>query len=245
LQKKFRLVSRTISLIPPKIRQAVQSGIYGGLLAETRVHIRYRARGMEGAKVYTIHPLAITIADSVCYVVCTIDSYEDVRLLALHRIFKVEATDLPIVKPKGFDIDDYLGKGNLGFLRSGNSIEVEFLIKNSLALHLQETPLAAGQKVKPINAEWSKVTVSMPDTSQLRWWLRGFGPDVQVLRPESLRAEFVRESWLLSNHYSDRMSKRLGNQMTAIELERAKRDTELWDKTVYKNEFYDILSDMD
>lgn len=28
------------------------------------------------------------------------------------------------------------------------------------------------------------------DSRQLRWWLRGFGADVEVLEPANLRAEF-------------------------------------------------------
>ena len=40
------------------------------------------------------------------------------------------------------------------------------------------------------------------DTCQLRWWLLGFGDQVEVLEPEHLRAEFAEIARSLHDMYS-------------------------------------------
>jgi predicted DNA-binding transcriptional regulator YafY len=39
------------------------------------------------------------------------------------------------------------------------------------------------------------------DTAQLRWWLRGFGPDVEVIEPRALRDEFSADARKLAARY--------------------------------------------
>jgi predicted DNA-binding transcriptional regulator YafY len=41
----------------------------------------------------------------------------------------------------------------------------------------------------------------LPDTSQIRWWLLGFGSQAEVIRPASLRREFKEISKNLINIY--------------------------------------------
>jgi predicted DNA-binding transcriptional regulator YafY len=43
------------------------------------------------------------------------------------------------------------------------------------------------------------------DTLELRWWLRGFGEQVEVLAPASWRAEFATMAERLANRYGTRL----------------------------------------
>ena len=160
------------------------------------------ARSEKRIQEYSVHPLAVVIADCVCYLVCTINAHKDIRLLALHRIQKASPTTEKCQRPRKFNLDDYLAAGNLGFLRGDRPIKVEFLMRTTWANHLAETPLSKNQSLTPVDDEWTKVTATAPDTSQLRWWLRGFGPDVEVLRPTTLRREFIKEADALRHQYS-------------------------------------------
>lgn len=63
------------------------------------------------------------------------------------------------------------------------------------AEHLYETPLSMDQVITPDKQDgWVRVEATIRDTSQLRWWLLGFGEQVQVLRPSSLRRYVERAS---------------------------------------------------
>jgi len=44
---------------------------------------------------------------------------------------------------------------------------------------------------------------TVKDTSQLRWWLLGFGDSVEVLKPEKLRKEFAQIAKNLDGMYND------------------------------------------
>ena len=41
------------------------------------------------------------------------------------------------------------------------------------------------------------------DDMELRFWIRGFGDEVEILKPKSLREEFIQMSKRLSEKYED------------------------------------------
>ena len=45
------------------------------------------------------------------------------------------------------------------------------------------------------------VTATVPDTSQLRWWLLGFGGEVEVLKPGSLRRKIADAARAMARRY--------------------------------------------
>jgi len=198
---KFRIVSRSISLLSPRVDDDVQSSVYECLLEEKRIEITYKARNTISAKDYIVHPLATVIVDSVCYLICMIGDHEDIRQLAMHRILKATPTTIRIKVKKGFDIDTYIGSGNIALIKNTGKIKLKFLMKSNSAFHLHETPLSTDQLIVEKDKEWTSVSASVNDTGQLRWWLRAFGPDLIVLEPKSLKAEFVKDSLLTAKHY--------------------------------------------
>ena len=245
VHQKFRVIPRSLQLLPAQITPAVQAAVYQGVLSDTQVTLRYQSRSHKEARDYSVHPLGVIIADSVCYLVCTINAHQDIRLLALHRILSAENSAKPARRPRGFSLDSYLAKGNLGILKEDKPIQLEFLMRSVWAEHLAETPLNAKQTMKAVNAEWTKVSATVPNTSQLRWWLRSFGPNVEVIRPESLRREFYNESLAVASLYKDRIDKRRTPTLTDAQKQRESREHAEWERLTYKNEFQDILSTED
>ncbi|HIJ31172.1 MAG TPA: WYL domain-containing protein, partial [Gammaproteobacteria bacterium] len=58
---------------------------------------------------------------------------------------------------------------------------------------LRETPLSHNQGIRPFEDDWVIVSCRIKETQQLRWWLLGFGAQVEVLQPRHLR-EWFKES---------------------------------------------------
>ena len=102
------------------------------------------------------------------------------RLYALHRIQRAARTYERRNKPVGFDLDAYIATGALQF-GNGDSFQMEALISPSLARLLAETPLAADQRI-----EDDRLTATVLDTWQLRWWILGQGDGIEVLQPAAL-----------------------------------------------------------
>jgi len=69
--------------------------------------------------------------------------------------------------------------------------------------HLTETPISKNQILKQLEDGRYMLKVKLPDTSQIRWWLLGFGSQVEIVRPVSLRREFKEISKNLINTYKE------------------------------------------
>jgi predicted DNA-binding transcriptional regulator YafY len=63
--------------------------------------------------------------------------------------------------------------------------------------------LCADQKIGQEQNGFVRVSGTVADTQQLRWWLLGFGDKVEVLAPASLRAEFTQIADAMSGFYGE------------------------------------------
>jgi len=171
----------------------IQATIYNGLLNERQIEVTYRAitTGKE-AKTYPVHPLGLVVMEQVVYLVCTVKDYQDPRFLAVHRIDSAQLLEADAIKPTSFDIDEFILR-EFGIRLGKTPLDLVLRIRGVLAKYLAETPVAVGQTMAPIDAEWTRVQVKVQDTIQLRTWIRSLGPDAVVDEPEPLRAKLKRE----------------------------------------------------
>ena len=187
---KVRVIQPNQPLIAPHIDAEIQATINDALLIGRQVQVSYHKRGAHNPETYPIHPLGLVQRGQVLYLVCTIKAYPHLRLLALHRIQAAESQDTPITAPPGFNLDAYLESGALGWM-PGKAIRLKAAFTAEVAEHLEETPLAVGQTLTPMPDGRVKLTASVRETLQLRWWLQGFGDAVEVLAPPSLRRQLA------------------------------------------------------
>ena len=104
--------------------------------------------------------------------------------------------------PLGFDIDHFINEeGGLGFPRSNKKQKIKLLFKEWSGYHLTETPLSENQIIKKVDGKLL-LEASVRLTDQLRWWILGFGEDVEVLEPDSLRKEIIKNIENMSELYS-------------------------------------------
>jgi predicted DNA-binding transcriptional regulator YafY len=66
---------------------------------------------------------------------------------------------------------------------------------------LYETPLSVDQTLTVDSDQTLRVTATIVNTEQLRWWLLGFGGKVEVLSPEGLRADIAKVAEEMVNRY--------------------------------------------
>ncbi|RME34160.1 MAG: WYL domain-containing protein, partial [Deltaproteobacteria bacterium] len=145
-------------------------------------------RNGEGIKEYEINPLGLVLKDGVLYLVCSMWDYPDIRLLVLHRMRVCEVLDVPASAPEGFDLDEYIASGELNFALDGE-IELRALFSPEAAFHLAERPLSDDQRLEEQEDGRVQLTATVVDSSELRWWLLGFGDQVEVCAPAELRED--------------------------------------------------------
>lgn len=198
---KVRVLHRGPKLAPPVIISEVHEEVYEALLLNRQLNLTYKSRGSEKAKEYNINPLGLVLRDGLFYLVCTFSSYEDIRLLTLHRMSAAKKLDIPCQTPDGFNLDAYISSGELNFAISGD-IKFKANVSKQVAFHLEERPLHADQKLTAAGDDSWLLEVTVQDTNELRWWLLGFGENVKVLEPEDLREEFRAIANAMSENYS-------------------------------------------
>lgn len=206
---KVRTVPPTQPLISPKIDAEVQRAISEALLHEHQVKIQYRRKGERQTKLYQVHPLALIQRGSVLYLYGRLFDHPNARILALHRIESVEILDDQFaVAPEGFDLDEQLAKGSLGF-GHGEKIEITLRFHEGKGEHLHETQLSPDQRIDEHPDQKGVLTISaaVADTPQLRWWLLGFGDGVEVLAPPSLRHELSEVAAKMVTRYKQQVAK--------------------------------------
>ena len=127
--------------------------------------------------------------------------FKIIRHLPLHRFKSANANGESCLEPESFDIDDYLEKESLSFLRTEKKFKIELLFDGATGYHLSETPVSKDQKYKEEKNGRIRISGTVADTEQLRWWILGFGENIEVIKPKALRDEIRKRVNLLSSIY--------------------------------------------
>jgi len=197
---KVKIIPPTQPLLAPQVDELTLSVLQEGLLHNRQCAITYQRRGAGGVDEYPVNPLGIVQRGVVLYLVCTIKTYSDLRILAIHRVQSATLLDTPSVLPKKFKLNDYLATGAFGWT-VGSAIRLEAVFSNEAGNHLYETPLSADQKISAQDDGSLKVVATVQQNPQLVWWLLGFGADVVVVAPTELRSQLAEKLRSAASRY--------------------------------------------
>lgn len=190
-KEKVRFFPRGQPLMPARIRPEVLRNVHEALLRDRRLRARYRRRGESRSKEREINPLALIYTYGPAYLVCTFRNHTEVLHLPLHRFSTARLLDAPAFGPPGFDLEEYLTRERALEYPVGGEMRLDALYDPDVVIHLRETPLSRDQRLRDHPDGRVRLTATVRDTEQLRWWLLGFGEWVEVLGPEELRREFA------------------------------------------------------
>jgi len=136
------------------------------------------------------------------YLVGTAKDYPDPCIFALHRMSNAKLLDDPCTVPAGFDLERYVREEHAFEQPYGRDIRLELHVSSWLAQQLSERRLAADQTLTPMgDGGQLRLRATVADTGQLRWWLRSFGTEVEVIKPLKLRREMAEEFAALAERY--------------------------------------------
>lgn len=198
---KVRSIAPQQPLLPAKVNEECQRLVYLALMQDQQMKLHYRKRDAALATVYeVVHPLAVVQRGGIIYLVCTFGDYTDVRILALHRIERVELRYEPARRLPDFDIDAYIASGQFGFV-AGGPITLEAIFSRAAGEHLFETPLSSDQQLSVLDDGRLHLAATVPLTKALVWWLLGFGDGVVVQGPDSLREEMSSIAMRMAQSY--------------------------------------------
>jgi predicted DNA-binding transcriptional regulator YafY len=198
-----RVIPQWQTLIAPSINEKSEAAIYEALLKGQQLEVKYLKRGKDKADKRIVNPLGIVLQGVVHRLICTMgEDPESPRHLPIHRFKSAEWNGKSASSPKGFDLDNFIENQNIGFLVSKKLLNLEVIFESMAGFHLTETPISKDQILKQLEDGRYLLKVKLPDTSQIRWWLLGFGSQVEIIRPLSLRKEFKEISESLVTIYN-------------------------------------------
>lgn len=217
---RIRVHQPEMPLLPPKVSRAVHTAVTEALLLGRQLELTYlnRSRRKEGA--HRVHPLGLIQHGRVHYLAARFYEYEDVRLLALHRIGKATMLEKDAEPPQDFALDEWLAGGAMGFGGSGRPIKVTLEFAGGAGNHLLESPLGADQKAEELGEGRVRIAATVQDTERLRWWLLGFGASVTVLGPKALRNDIRRSVTAAAKAYASGAGSRAQRPSSGVQDDR-------------------------
>ena len=216
-ETKVRVVPPAQPLLPPeppialsteisrndweRQQEQIRVAILEALFENRRCQIEYQQRWRDEPARWTLHPLAYLQRGPAFYLLCTIDEYADVRQLAVHRMVSARVLDQKASKPAGFDLDREVERSQ-GMGGGGEPLRLVGRFWKRAGLHLLETRLSADQVAEDEGDDHFRLTATVNDTAQLRWWLLSFGSKVEVLEPAGLREEMANQAYWMNRMYT-------------------------------------------
>lgn len=104
--------------------------------------------------------------------------------------------------PKAFSLKSYVeDETAFTYPHSQKRIRFKALFAEETGFHLLESMLSDDQHIdQQEDGRWL-IRATVDDTAKLRWWLLGFGANVEVLKPKTLRQEFADTAKQLTQFY--------------------------------------------
>lgn len=200
--QRTAVIPSAMLLQAPLLDDTVLSHVHEALAKRRQLRATYRSKGTREGRRSVLHPLGLIVRGQVHYLACTFNGYQDVRQLALHRLSETEVGSGMSAVPDEFDLERFAGES--GRYEAEGQIELVAVFGSAAVEHLRETPLSVDQALRDIpGRDAVEVTATVTLDQPLRWWLRAFGSQVQVLAPASLRAEMRADAEAGARMYQD------------------------------------------
>ena len=202
-RNKIRVVHRAPRLLSPSVDDTVQKLIYEALLHNRKFSVAYQSRQSAEKKNYKVNPLALVLKEGLLYLVCTMNDYNDIRLLVPQRMSEGNMLDEPSNIPDTFDLDTYLQDEALRFSESAH-ITFKAMFRRDAAFHLSERALSEDQQLEIQKDGRTYVCATVSDSIEFRWWLLGFGEKLEVLEPIEIRQWIIQTVAHMQALYSEK-----------------------------------------
>jgi predicted DNA-binding transcriptional regulator YafY len=176
--------------------------IIRGLIREYRLRIDY-ATGL----VHEVDPYTLVAYRGGLYLIGKTDVNGRITTMAVERMRKVEllagegGSFQKFVYPPSFRPDRHT-EGAFGIIVEEEPAEVEILVHNAeTESYLRARHIHPTQKFSRRRDGKTVLTMTARGTTELRNWVLGFGPWLEVLRPAALRLEIAGLLKTASHHY--------------------------------------------
>lgn len=157
------------------------------------VEAEYHPFGRDGVSRRRLDPVHLWYQRGGIYLAAYCHTRRQVLTFSLERFRRVRVTDDFFHVPPEFNLDRYL-EGSFGLFR-GEPVRVSLRFSRQVARDVAERNWHPSQAISPLLTGELEMTLRVPLSPELRRWILGYGKEVEILEPKSLR-EDIRREWL-------------------------------------------------
>ena len=167
------------------------SSIVDATLHQRQVRIAYFSFASRRVKAYTLDPYRVVYYHGGLYLYARAQEYAEVRTFAVERIQRIEVLDSGFECLHDFDISEY-ARGAFG-IAGGRPEPVEIVFDAEMAGYIRERVWHESQSLEDERDGSVVLRMNVAVGWELRAWVKGFLPHVEVLGPASLRNDIARD----------------------------------------------------
>lgn len=204
--QKIAVVDGAFKLARPKIKPHVFKAVSNALFNERLLDIVYRSKAAAGTepRKQKVMPLGLVEAGEIVYLVAKVPDKPRGVMYRLERMEKATITDQGFEYPGDFSLATYVNEEKMFDYYPQGAISIALRFEKGAAHTVLEAPLTPNQETEEHSDGRVTVRATLTMSERLRWWLRSFGPLVEVLEPEELRQEFAEEAQAAYRLYASR-----------------------------------------
>jgi proteasome accessory factor B len=172
-------------------KQDVIAALIDATLHQKQARIAYYSASSRRAKSYELDPYRLVYYRGGLYLYARAHEYAEVRTFAVERVQKVEVLDQGFEVPADFSPTEY-ARSAFGIF-GGKAERVELVFAPGIAAYVRERSWHESQTLADEPDGGVRLTLEVAPSFDLKSWIKGFLPQVRVLRPAALRDEIARE----------------------------------------------------
>lgn len=184
---KVASVQPELTQIAPEINADLLDVIQQALMNDTQLSCRYYSAHKNQFHNFTLNPLGLVQRAHTTYLIASAEPFDDIRQFVVHRFEEARGLPTQCFKPEGFDLQDYVDSGAMQF-GTHEKIKLEAWISEGLARLLQEAPISHDMLLVAED-EGSRLTATVNDSWELKWWILSHAGSIQIQQPQGLRDE--------------------------------------------------------
>jgi predicted DNA-binding transcriptional regulator YafY len=160
-------------------------------LHQRRIVLDYFSFHSRRRKQYTADPYRVVYYHGGLYLYARVKEYEEVRTFAVERINHIQVLDDEFEAPGDFDLMEY-SRGAFG-IAGGQPESVVIRFSCEIAGYARERVWHESQSLEEQSDGSVILRLRVAVNRELRAWVKGYLPHVEVLEPESLRNRIAQE----------------------------------------------------
>lgn len=192
-------LERVRSLFVPSVRfakdyagkESLIDTLAEAILAQHNCEVEYHSFADDKTKCFRIDPLRFFERDGGLYLFVRVTRYGDIRVLAVERIERIEATDKPFVYPVDFDPEALLERAFGMFY--DDPLEVKIWFSAGQARYVRERQWAQQQKITKRKDGSIVLWIKTSGWYDVQKWVLSFGAEARVLEPAHFQDRIKRE----------------------------------------------------